>query len=91
MVSISARTGQGLDRLLEMIGERLDTGACRVVLHLPYDQGGLLDALYRDAKVERVEYADTIEVTAVLTPILLGRMQDYIVEGWTPPKEPWED
>ncbi len=91
IASISARTGEGLDHLLEMIGSRLDTGSCRVVLHLPYDQGGQLDLLYRDAKVEKVEYGETIEVTAVLTPILLGRMKDYIVEGWTPPKEFWEE
>ena len=62
IVSVSAKTGQGLDQLLEKIGERLDTGACRVVLRLPYDQGGLLDQLYRDAKVEQVEYGETIEV-----------------------------
>ena len=91
IASISARTGEGLDHLLEMIGSRLDTGSCRVVIHLPYDQGGQLDLLYRDAKVEKVEYGETIEVTAVLTPILLGRMKDYIVEGWTPPKEFWEE
>ncbi len=91
IVAISAKTGQGLDQLLEQIGKRLDTGACRVVLHLPYDQGGLLDMLYRDAKVEQVEYGETIEVTGILTPILLGRMKDYIVEGWKPPKEFWED
>ena len=91
IVAISAKTGQGLDQLLEQIGKRLDTGACRVVLHLPYDQGGLLDILYRDAKVEQVEYGETIEVTGILTPILLGRMKDYIVEGWKPPKEFWED
>ena len=91
IVSISAKTGQGLDELLDMIGKRLDTGAHRVVLHLPYDQGGALDMLYRDAKVEQVEYGETIGVTAVLTPILLGRMKDYIVDGWKPPKEFWED
>ena len=91
IVSISAKTGQGLDELLDMIGKRLDTGAHRVVLHLPYDQGGALDMLYRDAKVEQVEYGETIGVTAVLTPILLGRMKDYIVDGWKPPREFWED
>ncbi|MBM6870989.1 GTPase HflX [Pseudoflavonifractor phocaeensis] len=91
IASISAKTGEGLDHLLEMIGQRLDTGSCRVVLHLPYDQGGQLDVLYRDAKVERVEYGETVEVTAVLPPILLGRMKDYIVDGWTPPKEFWEE
>lgn len=90
IISVSAKTGQGLERLLSMIGGRLDTGAHRVTIHLPYDQGGALEILYRDAKVEKVEYADTIEITAVCTPILLGKMKNYIVDGWTPPKEFWE-
>ena len=90
IVSISAKTGQ-LDELLEKIGGRLDTGACRVVLRLPYDQGGVVDMLHRQAKVERVDYGEAIEVEAVCTPVQLGRLKDYIVSGWTPPKEPWED
>ena len=91
IVSISAKTGQGLDELLRKIGERLDTGACRVVLHIPYDQGGLVDLLHRQAKVERVDYGACIEVEAVCTPVQLGRLKEYVVSGWTPPKEFWED
>ena len=91
IVSISAKTGQGLDELLKKIGGRLDTGACRVVLRLPYDQGGVVDMLHRQAKEERVDYGEAIEVEAVCTPVQLGRLEDYIVSGWTPPKEPWED
>ena len=91
IVSISAKTGQGLDELLSKIGDRLDTDAHRVVLHLPYDKGGVLDLLHREAKVERVDYGEAIEVEAVCTPIQLGRLKDYIVSGWTPPKEFWED
>ncbi|OUN14342.1 GTPase HflX [Flavonifractor sp. An91] len=91
IVSISARTGQGLDELLSKIGDRLDTGAHRVVLHIPYDKGGIVDLLHREAKVERVDYGESIEVEAVCTPIQLGRLKDYIVSGWTPPKEFWED
>ena len=86
IVSISAKTGQGLDELLEKIGGRLDTGACRVVLRLPYDQGGVVDMLHRQAKVERVDYGEAIEVEAVCTPVQLGRLKDYIVSGWTPPE-----
>ena len=59
--SISARTGEGVDRLLEMIDRRLDKGTRRVTIHLPYDKGSLLDMLYREAKVESVEYSETIE------------------------------
>ena len=91
IVSISAKTGAGLDQLLKKIGDRLDTGAHRVVLRIPYDQGGVLDMLHREAKVERVDYGEAIEVEAVCTPIQLGRLKDFIVSGWTPPKEFWED
>ena len=91
VVSISARTGEGLDDLLAMIGRRVDQGTRKVVLHLPYDKGGVLDMLYREAKVEGVEYAESIEVTAVCTPRTLGQLEPYITEGWSRPKEPWED
>ena len=78
--AISARTGEGLDKLLEMIDKRLDKGTRRVVLHLPYDKGGLLDMLYREAKVENVEYGETIEVTAVCGPRTLGQAAPFIAE-----------
>ena len=90
IVSISAKTGEGLDKLLEAIGKRLDSGATRVTIHLPYDKGGILDQLYQEAKVEQVEYAETIDVVAVCTPKTIGQLGP-LVEGWQPHKEPWED
>ena len=78
--SISAKTGEGVDKLLEMIASRLDSGSRRVELHIPYDKGGLLDQLYREAKVESVEYGETIAVTAVCTPKVLGQMAPFLVE-----------
>ena len=80
MVSVSAKTGAGLDALLAAIGRRLDAGARRVELRLPYGKGGLLDQLYREAKVESVDYGETIEVTAVCTPRTLGQMAEYLAE-----------
>ena len=90
IVSISAKTGEGLDELLAKIGKRLDTGFYRVTLALPYDKGGILEALYRDAKVESVEYDATINVVAVCSEKTVGQVKDYIIDGWTPPKEFWE-
>ena len=78
--SISAKTGEGVDKLLEMIASRLDSGSRRVELRIPYDKGGLLDQLYREAKVENVEYGETIAVTAVCTPKVLGQMAPFLVE-----------
>ena len=78
--SISARTGQGIEALLELIDRRLDKGTRRCVIHLPYDKGGLLDMLYREAKVERVEYGGTIDVIAVCNPRVLGQVAPFISE-----------
>ena len=88
-VNISAKTGEGLPALLEAIDRALDKGKRRVTLHLPYDKGNLLDLLYREAKVESVEYAGTIDVVAVCNPKAIGAVKAY-VEGWVEPKEPWE-
>ena len=90
IVSISAKTGEGLDQLLEAIGTRLDSGAKRVTIHLPYDKGGILDTLYKEAKVEKVDYSETIDVVAVCTPRTIGQLGP-LVEGWQPHKEPWEE
>ena len=90
-VAISARTGEGLDALLDKLRTRLDKGTVRVELAIPYDKGGLLDLLHREAKVEKVEYAGSIEVTALCPPKVLGRVRDYVVGAWKPEKEPWED
>ena len=89
IVSISAKTGEGLDKLLEAIGKRLDSGAKRVTIHLPYDKGGMLERLYKEAKVEQVEYSETIDVVAVCTPKPVGQIKQF-VEGYEEPKEPWE-
>ena len=76
--AISARTGQGVEELLRQIDRRLDKGTRRVTLHLPYDQGGMLDMLYREAKVEQVDYSQTIDITAVCSPRVLGRVAPYL-------------
>ena len=88
-VSISAKTGEGVDRLLQAIDGKLDKGTRRVTIHLPYDKAGLLDGLYREAKVESVKYESTITVVSVCTPKVLGQMKPYI-EGWQEEKEDWE-
>ena len=78
--AISARTGEGVEQLLELIGRKLNRGVRRVVLRIPYDKGGLVDTLYREARVEKVEYGETIAVTAVCGPRTLGRLEPFIAQ-----------
>ena len=90
IVSVSAKTGEGLPQLLSLIGRTLDSGARRVTIHLPYDRGGELERLYQEAKVEQVDYGQTIDVVAVCPPRIIGQLGP-LVEGWKPHKEPWEE
>jgi GTP-binding protein HflX len=89
-VNLSAKTGEGLPELLAAIDKILDKGTKRFTLHLPYDKGALLDVLYREAKVESVDYGETIDVVAVCDPHTVGLVKPYI-EGWVEPKESWEE
>lgn len=89
-VNISAKTGEGVDELLARIDKLLDKGTRRVTIHLPYDKGGLLDMLYREAKVESVEYGENIDIVATCVPRVIGQVKDYI-EGYREPKEDWEE
>ena len=89
-VNISAKPGEGVDELLARIDKLLDKGTRRVTIHLPYDKGGLLDMLYREAKVESVEYGETIDIVATCVPRVIGQVKDYI-EGYQEPKEDWEE
>lgn len=78
IVCISAKTGAGIPELLNKINSRLNQRAKRVTLHIPYSQGGVLDMLYREAKVESVNYSDTTDVVAICTPKILGRVKAWI-------------
>lgn len=79
-VRISAKTGEGIESLLAMIGEIVDKGKKRVSLKIPYEKSGLLDQIHRDAQIISVEYLDSeISVVAVLNPDLYGKLKDYVV------------
>ncbi len=91
VVALSARTGEGVGLLLDKLRARLDQGTLRVKLALPYDQGGLVDMLYREAKVQSVEYGEKIEVEVSCPPKVLGRVREFVTEGWRPEREFWED
>ncbi len=55
-IVLSARTGEGLDRLREQLDEILRLEFHRALLRLPLDRGDILSTLYRLGYVGRVEY-----------------------------------
>ena len=78
-VAISAASGKGLSRLLELMEQNLDTGVKRVTMKLPYAAAGEVDRIHREGKVFSAEYEnDGILVDAALSRELQGRYRDYI-------------
>ena len=81
VVRMSARHGLGMDALLKAIENALGHSRHQVILTLPYAQGGLLDTLHKNAKVNAVDYTgDGIVVDAVLDDILYGRLKEFITK-----------
>ena len=79
-VAISAATGTGLPKLLELVEQNLDTGVRRVTMKLPYSAAGEVDRIHREGKVFTTEYEnDGILVEAALSREMQGRYRDYIL------------
>ena len=78
-VAISATSGAGLDKLLSLIAQKLDTGVRWVELLLPYSAAGELDRLHREARVFSAEYENEgIRINAAMNREQQGRYQRYI-------------
>ena len=80
IVELSAVTGLGIGVLLEKIEKTLQKTKKKVTLRLPYDKGGVLEQLHREASVLGTEYKDSgIEIEAVLNSETYGRLKSYVV------------
>ena len=81
VVKMSACHGLGMDELLNAIERALGHSRHQVTLTLPYSQGGLLDTLHKNAKVNAVDYTgEGIVVDAILDDILYGRLKEFITK-----------
>jgi len=58
-VVVSARTGQGLDKLQVLIAEELPRPDIPVTVLLPYDRGDLVNRLHQEAEVLSSEHTGT--------------------------------
>ena len=77
-VRISAKTGEGIGDLLAAVEENLPVSLRRVGLLLPFDQAGLVAQIRKDHVLYQEEYRpDGIFVSALLDPLLYGRVREY--------------
>lgn len=79
-VRISAKTGQGVDELLDAIEENLPVRMIRAKWLLPFDKAGLAAEIRREGNLLAEEYtAEGLEIEAVVEAELYRRLKDYEV------------
>ncbi len=79
-VSVSAHTGDGIEELIEAIGDRVRTMTETADLLVPWDRGDILAAVHREGQVLSETAGDTgMSIRARLEPASLGALREYLV------------
>jgi GTP-binding protein HflX len=79
-VAISAKTGEGMNQLLDEIEHQVKSWRQRVVLDMPNSETALLAELYRVGRVLELSYVgDRMRVLAHIPPHIQGRVRPFIV------------
>ena len=82
MVKISAKTGEGVDTLLDTIEALLHAAKRDYTLLIPYDKQSLVNSLYNDFTVKSVDYLNEgIQIVAVLDDRGKGLFKAYIKDN----------
>lgn len=81
-VAISAVTGEGIDKLLDTVGNRLRWLTAPVELRIPFERGDALAVAHREGEV-LVEVADEhgYRLRARLDPAGRARLREFVAEG----------
>jgi GTPase len=81
-VAVSARTGEGMDALIDRIERALRPGVERVKLRIPYRDGTALAQCYERGRVlSRSDVGDGIELEVELPRRLVGPLEPYRQAG----------
>ncbi len=77
-VSVSARTGEGLDELGEVLEERLPNPEIAVDVLVPYERGDLMDRIHRAGRISSLEHTgEGTAVQAQVRPALAEELAEF--------------
>jgi GTP-binding protein HflX len=80
-VALSAQTGEGVTRFLEVLGDRLRSITAVVELLVPYERGDVLASIHREGEVVSTFHdTDGVRVRARLADASVGRLSEFVVE-----------
>jgi len=88
-VAVSARTGEGLDRLLDIVDAELASDRQRVTLRIPQSQAGLVARIHRSGRVLNQRYeGDDIILEAELDPAMKAQTAQFVQRTPDYPRAP---
>jgi GTP-binding protein HflX len=77
-IGVSARTGEGLERLKALIDEEFASNRRRVRLRIPQQQAGIVSRVHENGRVLSQTYEDnSIVLEAELDPVLQAQLAPY--------------
>ena len=81
-VAVSAATGDGVDRLLLTIGDRVRSASSLVELVVPYDRGDVLAAIHREGEVLVESHEpDATRIRARLDQASVNLLSEFVVSA----------
>ena len=79
-VAISAVSGEGVEKLLQTIGDRMRSITAVVELLVPYDRGDIVAAVHREGEVvSTANEDDGMRIRARLADASAGRLSEFVV------------
>ena len=79
-MKISAKSGEGIERLLSVISDNLPDKMKKLSLLIPYSDGSLASRLHTFGKVLSEEYReDGIMVTALVDKLHISECEKFII------------
>jgi GTP-binding protein HflX len=77
-IGVSARTGEGMDELLQRIADLLPEPNIEVAVLIPYDRGDLVSRLHLNSRILVLDYRETgTFVRAMVKPEMAAELADY--------------
>jgi GTP-binding protein HflX len=77
-IGVSARTGEGMEELLQRIADLLPEPNVEVAVLIPYDRGDLVSRLHLNSRILVLDYRETgTFVRAMVKPEMAAELADY--------------